>query len=84
MFCPAAGVPEDAATGSAAGPLAVHLARHGQIAFGEEIEIRQGEEIGRPSRLYATATGEGDRIDAVEVGGRAVIVAEGRIRIASD
>src|SRR5205807_880809 len=53
MFAPALGVNEDPATGSAAGPLAWHLARHAQIAFGEEIEIRQGAEIGRPSQLYA-------------------------------
>ena len=52
-----AGVPEDPATGSAAGPLAVHLSRHGRIAFGEEIEIRQGAEIGRPSLLHARAEG---------------------------
>jgi trans-2,3-dihydro-3-hydroxyanthranilate isomerase len=52
-FAPALGVPEDPATGSAAGPLAVHLARHGRIPFGQEIEISQGAEIGRPSRLYA-------------------------------
>ena len=38
MFAPSHGVNEDAATGSAAGPLALHLARHGRIAFGEEIE----------------------------------------------
>jgi trans-2,3-dihydro-3-hydroxyanthranilate isomerase len=82
MFYPAGGVPEDPATGSAAGPLAVHLARHGRVAFGEEIEVRQGAEIGRPSLLYATATGESDRIDSVEVGGAALIVAEGRFRIA--
>ncbi len=82
MFCPAAGVAEDAATGSAAGPLAIHLARHGQIAYGEEIEIRQGAEIGRPSVLYARASGEGERIESVEVGGVAVVVAEGRYRIA--
>ena len=50
MFAPGLGVPEDPATGSAAGPLAVHLARHGRIAFGERIEIHQGLEIGRPSR----------------------------------
>lgn len=81
MFYPSAGVSEDAATGSAAGPLAVHLARHGRIRFGEQIEIRQGAQIGRPSFLYATATGEGDRIDKVEVGGSAVIVAEGRYRV---
>jgi trans-2,3-dihydro-3-hydroxyanthranilate isomerase len=80
-FYPAAGVVEDAATGSAAGLLAVHLARHGRIRFGEEIEIRQGAQLGRPSQLYASATGEGDRIDYVEVGGSAVIVAEGRYRV---
>ena len=82
MFYPSVGVPEDPATGSAAGPLAVHLARHGRIGFGEQIEIRQGAEIGRPSVLYATVTGEGDRIGSVEVGGTALIVAEGRFRVA--
>ena len=64
-----------------AGPLAVHLARHGQIEFSQEIEIRQGEEINRPSLLYARATGTRDRIDSVEVGGRAQIVAHGHFRV---
>jgi trans-2,3-dihydro-3-hydroxyanthranilate isomerase len=77
MFAPNHGVVEDAATGSAAGPLAVHLARHGRVAFGERIEIRQGAEIGRPSTLYAVAEGDGDRIDRVRVGGSAVTVARG-------
>jgi len=78
-FAPALGVPEDPATGSAAGPLAVHLARHGRIGFGQEIEISQGAEIGRPSRLYARAAGTADRIDSVEVAGAAVIVARGEL-----
>jgi trans-2,3-dihydro-3-hydroxyanthranilate isomerase len=78
-FAPALGVPEDPATGSAAGPLAVHLARHGRISFGEEIEISQGAEIGRPSRLRARATGTADRIESVEVAGAAVIVARGEL-----
>jgi len=82
MFAPFHGVPEDPATGSAAGPLAVHLARHGRIGFGEDIEIRQGEEIGRPSRLYARAEGSPDRIERVLVGGSAVIVARGEYRLA--
>ena len=81
MFAPFHGVPEDPATGSAAGPLAVHLARHGRIAFGDEIEIRQGEEIGRPSRLYARAEGSADRVERVLVGGSAVIVARGEYRL---
>jgi trans-2,3-dihydro-3-hydroxyanthranilate isomerase len=77
MFAPNHGVDEDPATGSAAGPLAIHLARHGRIRYGEEIEISQGAEINRPSTLFATVEGEGDRIDRVEVGGSAVIVARG-------
>jgi len=81
MFAPAGGVPEDPATGSAAGPLAVHLARHGLVPFGEEIEISQGAEIDRPSTLYATAWGTSERIDRVEVGGRAVVVARGELQV---
>lgn len=81
MFAPGLGVPEDPATGSAAGPLAVHLVRHGVIAPGTAIEIRQGEEIGRPSLLHARAEGTRDRIDGVFVGGAAVIVARGEYRL---
>jgi trans-2,3-dihydro-3-hydroxyanthranilate isomerase len=81
MFAPFHGVAEDPATGSAAGPLAVHLARHGRIGFGDEIEIRQGEEIGRPSRLYARAEGSADKVERVLVGGSAVIVARGEYRL---
>jgi trans-2,3-dihydro-3-hydroxyanthranilate isomerase len=81
MFAPTYGVAEDPATGSAAGPLAVHLARHGRTAFGDEIQISQGVEIGRPSTLYARAFGEGDRVDRVEVGGSAVVVARGEFRL---
>lgn len=77
MFAPGLGVPEDPATGSAAGPLAVHLARHGRIAFDRQIEIRQGTEVGRPSLLHARAVGSAARIELVEVGGSAVIVAGG-------
>jgi trans-2,3-dihydro-3-hydroxyanthranilate isomerase len=81
MFGPSAGVDEDAATGSAAGPLACHLARHGRIAWGDEIEISQGAEIGRPSTLYARAEGGDGLIDRVEVGGSAVVVARGEFRL---
>ena len=81
MFAPAGGVPEDPATGSAAGPLAVHLARHGRIDYGEEIEISQGAEIGRPSTLYARVDGSADKLERVEVGGSAVVVARGEFRL---
>lgn len=82
MFGPGLGVPEDAATGSAAGPLAVHLARHGRIRFGNEIEIRQGEEIARPSVLHARVDGTAGSIERVQVGGSAVILARGEFRLA--
>jgi trans-2,3-dihydro-3-hydroxyanthranilate isomerase len=81
MFAPASGVPEDPATGSAAGPLALHLARHGRIAFGDEIEITQGVEIDRPSTLYARADGSADNVERVEVGGSAVVIARGELQV---
>ena len=77
MFAPADGVPEDAATGSAAGPLALHIARHGLISWGAEIRISQGAEIGRPSTLYARITGDPDHIERIEVSGFAVKVGDG-------
>jgi trans-2,3-dihydro-3-hydroxyanthranilate isomerase len=76
-FVPTHGIDEDPATGSAAGPLALHLARHGRTAFGDEIEIRQGAEVGRPSTLYAAARSE----EEIEVGGSAVVVARGEFRL---
>jgi trans-2,3-dihydro-3-hydroxyanthranilate isomerase len=79
MFSPAYGVAEDPATGSAAGPLALHLARHGLIRFGQEIEIHQGVELGRSSLMLARVDGTAERIDTVEVGGCAVIVARGTL-----
>ena len=81
MFAPGGGVAEDPATGSAAGPLAVHLARHGRIGFGQEIEITQGVEIGRPSTLFARAYGTAEQLERVEVGGSAVLVARGEFRL---
>jgi len=81
MFAPSSGVPEDPATGSAAGPLALHLARHGRIGWGDEISISQGAEIKRPSTLFARAVGSSDEVERIEVGGSAVVVARGEYRL---
>ena len=81
VFVPSLGVSEDPATGSAAGPLAVHLASHGVIEWGEEIEIHQGVAMGRPSLLRARALGGPGRVEQVLVGGSAVQVAQGRYRL---
>ncbi len=76
-FVSGLGIAEDPATGSAAGPLALHLARHGLIGFGEQIEISQGAELGRLSTLFAAAYGSAETVERIEVGGRAVTVARG-------
>ncbi len=75
MFAPALGIAEDPATGSAAGPLAVHLHQDGRLPVGETIEIEQGAEVGRPSLLRARLEGTDDL--SVHVGGHVVIVARG-------
>lgn len=81
MFSPSYGVVEDAATGSAAGPIAIHLARHGLSAYGRHIEITQGVEIGRPSPMGALVHGEGDRVDSVEVDGHGVVTTQGVLHV---
>ena len=81
MFAPVAGVLEDPATGSAAGPLAVHVCRHGLAEWGEWIEISQGVEIDRSSTLFALADRRDGELSRVAVGGRAVVVARGEFRL---
>jgi len=79
MFSPAYGVSEDAATGSAAGPLALHLIRHGKLGFGQTIKISQGSDIGRPSLMHAQVSGSMGEIGPIYVSGSAVVVARGRL-----
>ena len=81
VFLPAIGIPEDPATGSGAGPLAVHLARHGWAAWGDEVRISQGAELGRPSTLYSQAFAENGELRQVVVGGSAVVVARGEFNL---
>jgi trans-2,3-dihydro-3-hydroxyanthranilate isomerase len=81
MFSPAYGVVEDAATGSAAGPLAVHVARHGMAGFGVDLEIVQGVEMGRPSTMLAHAVGTAEQVSKIRVGGHGVPVAYGIIYV---
>jgi trans-2,3-dihydro-3-hydroxyanthranilate isomerase len=75
-FVPGSGVPEDAATGSAVGPLALHLTRAGRLAAGDVLRVEQGVELGRPSTLYARV-GSGSA-PSIEVGGSARVVARGQ------
>jgi trans-2,3-dihydro-3-hydroxyanthranilate isomerase len=79
-FAPAAGVNEDPATGSAAGPLALHLMRNGRLAAGVELVIDQGREVSRPSTIHARI-GLIDGEPLVEVGGQARVVARGQLHL---
>ncbi|KUH39556.1 MULTISPECIES: PhzF family phenazine biosynthesis protein [Streptomyces] len=81
MFSPAYGVVEDAATGSAAGPIAIHLARHGVAGYGRDVRIVQGAEMGRPSTMHARAEGAGDVVTSVTVGGDGVVVIDGTLHL---
>jgi len=80
MFAPGAGVPEDPATGSAAGPLAAYLENHNVLPNHQretDIISEQGYEINRPSKLYARCLYEGQEIAQVVVGGHVRITAKG-------
>src|SRR6185436_4181761 len=82
VFAPGEGIPEDPATGAAAGPTALHLARHGRMAYGDTIVIEQGIELGRPSTLHARVHGTADQLERVEVGGHALLIGRGEIDLA--
>ncbi len=69
---------EDPATGSAAGPAAAYLVRHGAEPGGKTVIIEQGVEMLRPSRLHVSAEIVGDKVSNVFVGGRTIPVANGR------
>jgi trans-2,3-dihydro-3-hydroxyanthranilate isomerase len=81
MFAPALGVAEDPATGSAAGPIALHLVRHGRATTGRRITISQGVEIDRPSTLFAQVDATDRGPERITVGGEAVRVARGTYRL---
>lgn len=85
MFAPGLGVPEDPATGSAAGALGCYLIQHGVIqpeGATATMIVEQGIEIGRPSRIEVKiALGPDRAIAKVRVGGRAVTVIEGEVRL---
>ena len=73
---------EDIATGSAAGPTAAYLVRHGLATRGEAQVLAQGRFLGRPSALHATVMGDSEL--RVQVGGRVCPVGGGALRLPSE
>ncbi|TMQ66247.1 MAG: PhzF family phenazine biosynthesis protein [Candidatus Eisenbacteria bacterium] len=85
-FAPSFGVREDPVTGSASGPLAEYLARHGILVLppgGGTVRgrVEQGDAMGKPGRPELEVTGTPERITGVRVGGVAVTVLEGQLRL---
>ncbi len=77
MFAPDYGIPEDPATGSSTGPLAVFMMRHGLIssAAGTRFISEQGRKMGRRSILHVQVFGERGA-SGIEVGGHVTPIAE--------
>lgn len=79
FFAPQMGIPEDPATGSAAGALAALRVFRG--AEPGPLLVRQGEEIGRPSEMRVEVDGQPGTPTEVRVGGRAVLVMDGEVEL---
>ncbi len=76
FFAPDDNIPEDAATGSAAGALSGYLIHHGAIDE-DKFTIEQGDFMNRPSRIFAGVTGEKGNVGQIKIGGSSVVVVKG-------
>jgi trans-2,3-dihydro-3-hydroxyanthranilate isomerase len=76
FFNPTLGIVEDAATGTAAGPLACQLVAHDLGRDDTTLRIEQGDAMGRPSVIHVHVSGP-----AVTVSGRCVVSGSGRLRV---
>lgn len=72
-----AGVIEDIATGSAAGPVAAYLVAHGLVPRGTPFQLNQGRFLQRPSRLQVCVGHD----DSVRVGGHVQLLARAELLI---
>lgn len=79
-FAPLYDIDEEAATGTSNGALTYYLYKNGLLKAGEETVFVQGEAMGRPSRIASRLAVEDGRV-RIQVGGSAVILAEGDIRL---
>jgi trans-2,3-dihydro-3-hydroxyanthranilate isomerase len=80
FFAPHMGILEDAATGSAAGPLTGYLLKHDIFGRSFEIVNEQGLEMGRPSRIHMRGMLNNGSY-AVEIGGQCAYVGQGEFVI---
>ena len=80
-FAPGMGVNEDPVTGSASGPLGTYLARHGILEAPVRARLEQGDAMGKAGRVDLELVGSGDTLERVRIGGTAVTVLEGTLRV---
>jgi trans-2,3-dihydro-3-hydroxyanthranilate isomerase len=82
-FAPFIGIPEDPATGSAGGALGAYLVRHKFIKDLDPLTIiiEQGFQMNRPSIIQVRVGEAGGEIDSIQVGGQAITVLEGNLKI---
>ncbi len=84
FFAPGLGINEDPVTGSANGPLGVYLFERGEVqGSGPEVTLvgEQGDAIGRKGRVHIRLGVKGTVVTSVQIGGRAVTVYSGVMRI---
>jgi trans-2,3-dihydro-3-hydroxyanthranilate isomerase len=84
MFAAGLGVSEDPATGSASGPVGCYLVKHRLVARDRAASVvsLQGAAMKRPSRVHiAVEENASGEITRVQVGGQAVLVAEGTLYV---
>jgi PhzF family phenazine biosynthesis protein len=82
MFCPALGIREDPVSGNAHAMLASYLWKHGRIAVGTRQLIgHQGSHMGRPGEVHVTLELLHEELQAVQIGGNAVVVSAGVLEI---
>ena len=83
MLAPQFGIAEDPATGIASGPLGSYLFHHGVVTADQAKAMvsLQGAAMKRPSRIHISIDSRDDTITRVRIGGQAVLVAEGTLRV---
>lgn len=81
MFGPGMGITEDNATGAAGTALAGLLARQAGADGTHAWALTQGVEMGRPSLLELEADVTGGTVTACRVGGHAIRIGEGTLRL---
>ncbi|MGE5653287.1 MAG: PhzF family phenazine biosynthesis protein [Bacillota bacterium] len=95
-YAPAVGIPEDPATGTGSGAMGAYLVKNALLRTLDSAELGehhdgsrhvsrfvslQGYAINRPSQITIEVTSEGGRPILVKVGGRAVCMLDGSMRV---